>query len=540
MYDYEICDANRLSLGLLKFSNIRKENMIYVDKTNLIAKIASKRVPVFLSRPRRFGKTLLVNTLSSLFTDGLKYFYGLDIEKKWNDKKYKVVHLDFSSLADKSPLEFKRDFNESIIEEFGMKGIVAKSDEIGIRSPDRVMNDIAKRLDDNSIVLLIDEYDAPLVHNINNPDELMDIMKILNNFYAVVKQYIDAFRFMFITGVTRVSHISIFSVFNNLIDISLDDEFNQLLGFTQNDLEKYYDPYIENAAKILKMSKNDIYQEIKQYYDGFQFSLGEKETVYNPWSLLNFFSNPKKGFFNYWFKYGGISSIIMKYVKINGSFDFFNYKNREILIDEDELSDIYEIDKIPYYLLLYQAGYFTIRVSDGATYLILPNGEVEQSLFKLYLTANNLNPQPELYDKMRKLSHDIDKKDLRSIINTFNCILNEYISSSCNIFEDERSVRDIIYAALTKVSSLQKIKERDIAKGKSDLELITNNTSMIIEFKRTYPNRGPEASLNKAIEQIKENRYGILFSRTRHFYRVAMVISTEKKEILYDFSREVR
>ncbi|MBQ7609210.1 MAG: AAA family ATPase [Desulfovibrionaceae bacterium] len=295
MRKYDICDANKLSLGLLKFYNIRKTNTIYVDKTNVIAKIA-KKVPIFFLRPRGFGKTLLVHTLSSLFTDGLEYCNGLDIEEWWNDKKYQVVHLDFSSLADKSPLEFKRDFNALIIERFGMEGKVEKYDELGMRSPDRVINEIAKRLADNSVVLLIDEYDAPLVHTINNPDEFIDIMEMLNNFYAIIKQYIDAFRLVFITGVTRVGQSSMFSVFNNQLDISLDDEFNQLLGFTLSYLERYYDPYIENAAKSLKIGKDDLYQEIKLYYGGFQFSLGAKERVYNPWSLLNFFSNPEKVF----------------------------------------------------------------------------------------------------------------------------------------------------------------------------------------------------------------------------------------------------
>ncbi|MBQ7585416.1 MAG: PD-(D/E)XK nuclease domain-containing protein, partial [Desulfovibrionaceae bacterium] len=133
----------------------------------------------------------------------------------------------------------------------------------------------------------------------------------------------------------------------------------------------------------------------------------------------------------------------------------------------------------------------------------------------------------------------IDSKNLMFIIDVFNSILNECVSSSSKIFDDERSVRDIIYAALIEITSIQQIKERDTAKGKSDLELITAKSCMIIEFKRTYSTRGPEASLNQAIDQIKKNRYGLLFSKTYTIYRVAMVISSEEKKILPNFCREV-
>ncbi|MBQ7584809.1 MAG: AAA family ATPase, partial [Desulfovibrionaceae bacterium] len=142
---------------------------------------------------------------------------------------------------------------------------------------------IAKKIQNNSTVLLIDEYDAPLTHNLDNPDELNNIKNILNSFYATIKQYTDKFRLIFITCITRVSHVSIFSAFNNLQDLSLEEEFNSLLGFTQSDLEQYFDPYIENASQVLNMNKEDIYERLKQYYDGFKFSLESDDTVYNPW-----------------------------------------------------------------------------------------------------------------------------------------------------------------------------------------------------------------------------------------------------------------
>ena len=533
-------DKNRIPYGNPEFSDIIEQNMIYVDKTELIAQIAIQRSPIFFSRPRRFGKSLLLNTLSSLFADGLKNFHGLAIEKKWVDKTYKVVHLDFSGLADKTPLEFAKDFGETIIEEFGVKGTVSKIDESGLRSPDRIFNEIGKGLPNNSVVLLVDEYDAPLTHHMHDPVELKAITSILNNFYATIKQYTGKFRLIFITGVTRASHVSIFSAFNNLQDLSLAEEFNSLLGFTKDELQQYFDGYIENAANILDMSKDDVYNGLEQYYDGFQFSLNSKGTVYNPWSILNFLYRPQDGFSNYWFNSAGTPLIIMHYLRINDKFDFLDYSTRNESVKRDRLSRKYELTEIPRNILLYQTGYFTIRSNnDGTAQLVLPNLEIEESLLGLYLEENNLDTSRELNQKMKDLCFAIDSKDLIYIIDVFNNILNECVSSASNIFNDERSVRDIIYAALIKIPSLKKIKERETVKGRSDLELITDKTSMIIEFKRTYSTKGPAAALKEACEQIKNNRYGLLFSQSSVVYRVAMVISTSKKMILHDFSREV-
>ena len=514
--------------------------MIYVDKTALIGRLAKEKVPIFLSRPRRFGKSLLINTLSSLFSNGLEYFHGLDIEKVWNDKTYNVVHLDFSIFADDNAIDLKRDLGDVILGEFNYKGIVPQYDEQGARNPHVILNEILKKISVNEYVILIDEYDAPLTYHINDLDELSNITKILNNFYAVIKNYSGKFRFIFITGITRVSHVSIFSAFNNLLDLSFDDNYNNILGFTYENLEQYFSDYIEKAACILEMSENDILTRIQQHYDGYRFSLSSEQTLFNPWSIINFLMMPEKGFRNYWFDSGGTPSIIMQYLKINELFDFLNYNDRDVVIKVNKILKKYEITDIPREILLYQAGYFTIKnLHDGTAKLVFPNIEVEESLMMLYLDENNLDTSHELNQKTKKISDAIDRRDLKYIVDVFNEILNECASSLSKIFEDERSVRDLIYAALIEVPSIQQIKERDTAKGRSDLELITKDTYMIIEFKRTYHNRSPKVSLEQGIEQIKNNRYGILYSNKYSIYRVVMVISSEEKKILYDYCQEI-
>lgn len=533
-------DFNRLPLGNAEFVDIREKNKVYVDKTDLIYKIARYDTPVFLSRPRRFGKSLLINTLSSLFTNGTEYFHGLKIEKMWHDKTYHVVHLDFSRFASKAVEKFKSELGDKLIREFSFVSPTSRTNSSETRDPDSIFDEIVQKMPNNKVVLLIDEYDAPLTHFIDKPDELQERINVLNDFYAVVKQYAGKFRFIFIAGVTRASHVSIFSAFNNLKDLSLRKEFNTLLGFTQNDLMEYLDRDIEKASYVLDLPKSDIYNRLEKYYNGFQFAFDAEETLYNPWSILSFLDSPEEGFRNYWFDSGGNSSLIIRYLKINNSFNVFNYNDKERIVTEKEVSSRYDITNIPNEILLFQTGYLTIRKKTSQTaFLIFPNTEVEDSILNLYLRVNNISHSLESQYKIDEISCNIDKRNLNEIVDTFNMILNDCVSILGNIFDDERSVRDIIYAALPQNISLQKIKERETTKGRSDLELLTRNTYMIIEFKRTNPRRDAARSFQEAVEQIEKKRYGIGLFPNHSLYRVAMVISSENRLILRDFCREI-
>ncbi|MBQ7456354.1 MAG: AAA family ATPase [Desulfovibrio sp.] len=327
----------------------------------------------------------------AFFSTGLKYFKGLDIEKVWDDKTYKVVHLDFSTIVQETSSKFKQALGYKIIEEFDAKEIVAQYDELGVRDPDIILSKILKNIDNNSVVLLIDEYDTPLTYHLDNSDELKDILSLLNCFYATVKRYTGNFRLIFITGITRSIRTSIFSTFNNFLDISFDSDFNQLLGFTQDDLHRYFDKYVENAAQVLSLKKEDVYQRLNQYYGGFQFSLDANETVYNPLSLLSFFKQTDKGFQDCYFNSDSTNSLIMKYLKVNNS-DLMNYNDREIYINKEELAIHYQITDTPLDILLYQAGFLTIKKMTGnAAKLEFPNTEVKNSLLYLYPYKNTVN-----------------------------------------------------------------------------------------------------------------------------------------------------
>ena len=397
-------DPSLLSTGLSGFSNIRKRGMVYVDKTAILYQFARLRIPIFLSRPRRFGKSLLVNTLESLFFKGLDDFRGLDIDTLWNDTTYRVIHLDFSSMSSCTPRGLRRKLADDLVQCFDVKDKVALTDSLNCyRDPDEVLKEILRPLKDNSIVLLIDEYDAPITHHMKvtsaNDSDLHEILSILQGFYAAVKQYVDRFRHIFITGITRIAHVSIFSAFNNLKDISLDAKYNALLGFTQEEIENNFSPYVEHAAHVLGRSRQGILTALKDRYDGYRFSLDAPGTVCPPWSVLNFFMDPELGFQNYWFESGGTPSLLMNFIKMRENFFLREYAKQKFSTTVHQLKAKYEVQGIPPEILFTQAGYLTLqRQSQTRAELVFPNTEVAESLLQLALTIEGMNISDTTYD----------------------------------------------------------------------------------------------------------------------------------------------
>ena len=223
------------------FSKLIETNSIDVDKTGLIADFAKGHGPFFISRPRRFGKSTLINTLHELFAHGLEKFKGLEIEPLWDDKTYKVLHLDFSSYNFLSEFNFNDYFYADLKQKFIELGLSIDESNISLKTPALLVDNAFKNNNSGEeIVLLVDEYDTPLSAVLNNEKEFLARRDILHSFYSKVKEYQGRFRFIFITGVTYYSHTSIFSAFNNLTDLTLASECGALLGYTTEELEKYF------------------------------------------------------------------------------------------------------------------------------------------------------------------------------------------------------------------------------------------------------------------------------------------------------------
>ncbi len=536
-------EMDRLPLGMTGFWAMRNDGILYVDKTKMIRKIARiKGTPVFLSRPRRFGKSLLVSTFETLFSRGLQDFKGLDIdtgEKKWTDKKYKVLRIDFSMGALLNADVFTRKLTaELYFSIYGKKEEMLTENQKS-QYPDTVLFEYASLAAAKSIVLLIDEYDSPVSHHIGNKAELDKIMAVIWNFFATVKRFEEKFRFVFITGITRVAHISLFSVFNNLNDISCDDEYATLLGITDEELKRYFDPYVRNAASVLDMSVSDVYDRMKTLYDGFQFSIGTNMTVYNPWSVLSFLSNPERGFKNYWYNSNsGTPTILVKYLENADYLDLFNkisYRVKEgslaeYLADEDMLLSKSEPDQIPIEMLLYQTGYFTLRTdSPEMAKLAIPNDEVSESMIKLSLDVNHMTPSLSTKSKLNKIGSLVDSGDIAGMFDLFNAALCEGVSSNAKVFDDENTVRDFIYVQLPRKGIL-KSREKCNVHGYSDMEIQTRTTKLVIEFKRIRKGVSQKAAMKEALDQIRTHDYGVTPEDIK-LIQVGMVISPEQKKL---------
>ncbi|GAA5819308.1 MAG: AAA family ATPase partial [Methanobrevibacter sp. CfCl-M3] len=300
-----------LPIGISTFSKIIKNDYIYVDKTEDIYKMVTTGEIYFLSRPRRFGKSLLLSTLKSLFKGDEELFKGLFIENKWDwEDKYPIITLDMSEINSKTPEILEK----SLINQIKR---VANENEISLESdiiPDifAELIDKAYEIHDKKIVVLIDEYDAPLVDNLSNKDVLNENKEIMNKFYKILKSKNKYLRFVFLTGVSKFSGVSVFSGLNSPDDISLNNDFATICGYTEDELETNFKDYINKLALIYDDSYKTFLSKIKFHYNGYSWDGVNK--VYNPFSALKLFR--EKTFENYW--YGtGITTSIMKTLKKN-------------------------------------------------------------------------------------------------------------------------------------------------------------------------------------------------------------------------------
>ena len=498
----------RLPLAKTNFEKIISKQLVYVDKTDLVAKIAAASYPHFFSRPRRFGKSLLISTFESLFKNGVKYFKGLKLEKLWNDKPgYKVLKLNFSDITPNDTSDLDKILHTKLRN-------FCKANNIDVDIDDNektffLFDNIIEKCSDE-IVLLVDEYDTILAHSLDNKEQFNSYQKYFQSFYGILKNHVDDFRFIFITGVSRFSHTSIFSKINNLKDITLLQEYATLLGYTEEELHFYFDEYIEYAGQQLSKSKEEVYQELKLHYDGYLMSEKSDEKVYNPWSILNFLSEPANGFSDYWYESGGsYPMIIVNYLK-NNYFDDITQIDK-IPFERKDLTESYEFFTIPPTVLLYQAGYLTIYKEknkyDFTTYFVPPNLEVRSALSRLYLNKVRIRtPSKFAMEQIYSLPGAFAAEDIETIVKIFNIILNGFGYDIRELLQKEGVYRDILLLALC-MSGIDAKKETQTIIGRSDLIAEDIKRRYVFEFK--LADKDNEAlKLKEAVTQIKNGNYG--------------------------------
>lgn len=438
-----------LSLGTSDFSALRLSDEIYVDKTELIYELASQKARYLFVRPRRFGKSLLISTFESLFKYGLRDFKNLAIEKLWAEEpKYLAVRLDFSEAKYfSSPEEFSERLASLIVRNFTRVGFSYVRD-----SADSIFHQWSewlKTLKNGSLVLLIDEYDSPLTFCLDQEELFAAVKELLSNFYAMLSANERVLRFVFITGIIRFNEVCLSSELVRFTDISSDPRYGSLVGFTQDEVEGNFENYLEEAAKDLSISRNDLMKQLVAQYGGYCFEETGSMKVLAPWSLLNFLAYPSRDFQAYWFESGGSASLLkwLKTKAVKGPEEFSQEKRisrSERLGASGSLSDI---------ALLTQAGYLTIKAPEsGRTFLLdYPNLEVRRSMAQLH-TEQLLNGRVPGQVGAGPIVEALSKEDLEFVV----VVLNRFLSAidyQKYLVKDEATLRAYVQVYLAAAGS---------------------------------------------------------------------------------------
>ena len=499
----------RLPIGQQDFAGLIEWNGIYADKTKIISDLLNLSQFVFLSRPRRFGKSLLISTLKNLFEGKKELFKGLWIENNFDWKEVPVIKIDFTRM----------DFDRRMLEDALEFALQENAKKYKVELPggslkERFIN-LMKFLHDNTgerVVLLIDEYDKPIVDSINDIQKAEENREILRNFYGAIKGCSEMLRFVLITGISRFSKLSIFSELNNLADISMDKNFAAICGFTKDDLNEYFSEYKDAACEELEISRDELDEKIRFWYDGYKFD--GKTHIYNPFSILNFFS--KKEFRNYWFE-SGLPKLLVDFIREH-SVDIKELENTAI--SELDLNN-FDVTKINLKALMFQTGYLTIvgKNENGKYVLDYPNEEVRQS-FAAYLLTNFTDQKYGNHDD--KMLDSLRAGDIDGFIESVNAL---FASIPYQIIpkENENYFSSLIYVML-RVLAVNITSELSSYKGRADAVIKTKNFIYIFEYKMA------PITAAEGIYQIKTKGYADEFAADpRKKIAVSIVVDKEKR-----------
>ena len=503
-------------IGIQDFEKIRKDGFVYVDKTDLVYKMAQKGGYYFLSRPRRFGKSLLVSTMEAYFSGKKELFTGLalaDLEKDWIE--YPVLRMDLSGKSYDSPEVLQQVFDDYLSRWEKKYGIENKFTVPGIRFSQVI--EAAYLQTGKRAVILIDEYDKPILDNMGN-EELSDVFRNqLQGFYSVMKAKDGIIQFGFLTGVSKIGKLSVFSGLNNLKDISMDARYTDICGISEKDLKKYFKESIRELAEVNKMSVKTCYTQLAQMYDGYHFRQNSTG-IYNPFSVLNTFETGD--FDNYWFE-TATPSFLVRFLQRG------NYKLDDITRDRVPASLLKggNSERPNAITLLYQTGYLTIKGYNEADRLYClgyPNKEVEDSFMESlseFYTPIDKNPGVL---SAPKFVEDIRKGDVEMLMRRFTAFFADLDYQIMG--DDELYFQNTMYVML-KIIGQQVQVERHTSNGRIDILIQTDRFVYIIELKR-------DKDPNDALDQIDEKGYDWPFmADERKVFKIGANFSTKNHRL---------
>ena len=530
------------------FIDFTLENFIYVDKTEYIPKLV-KLKRVFISRPRRFGKSLTLDTIATLFETGVEpYFKGTWIYDKWTEPTYPVLRLNFLNFDKNSLEKFNNKLNSKITEFAELNHVTTfKEKEEAEDSIDHLLEQL--RLENRQIVILIDEYDCQMTANINNETLYKQFQEKIKSFYANIKDKL-AIKFLGITGVTRLKDVSIFSVGSDINDITNSSAYSQMIGFTRDEIKKFYIDYLKLAAsyenncnvdEVTDTQIESLLDRLAQNYDGYCFDEFYKKKVFSTWSVNKFFqsvvSNKFVYFGEYWYDNGGLPSILANYLQTHklNALDYID-KDKTINIKVNDFKNPTSLTSINQNVLMCQTGYLTLRspvYSKGFMTLGIPNSEVYNALFSLM--ALNIFDDTKLLSVNEQIL--TQSKDAGEILGLFNTVLNT-VSYDNYPISSEAVVQQLLYMYLKGICN-SVTAELHSSKGRADLVIESDNRRIVFEFKYAENETEAKAKLSEAVEQIKTRDYGNILPKKNELLRIATVFNADPKVRAFTEYQEV-
>ena len=486
-------DLQRLyPIGIQTFSKIREGNYLYIDKTEYVYRMThSASSYMFLSRPRRFGKSLLTSTLHSYFSGRKELFHGLameKLEKEWTE--YPVLHFDMSTAKHADSEQLLQELNLKL---YGYEQIYGRLEE-EVNPNQRLMGLIKRAYEQTGkkVVVLIDEYDAPLLDVVHEWENLDVLRNIMRNFYSPLKACDPYLRYVFLTGITKFSQLSIFSELNNIKNISMDEPYAAICGISEDEIRLQMKDDLEGLAKKLEITPEEALMKLKENYDGYHFTSPSPD-IYNPFSLLNAFADGKFG--SYWFGSGTPTYLINMLEKFG--VEPSEIGNNRVSVEDFDAPTERMTSIIP---LLYQSGYITIKNYDEELDLYtlnIPNKEVRIGLMKSLLPHYVGSKAPETTTMVAYLSRDIRNGDMDTALRRLQTFLSTI--PQCDNTKYEGHYQQVFYIIFSLLGYYVDVEVRT-PRGRVDIVLRTKTTLYVMELKL-------DKSAGEAMEQIDLKNY---------------------------------
>lgn len=501
-------------IGIQSFEKLRNDGYVYVDKTDIVYKLVNSGSYFFFSRPRRFGKSLLVSTLAAYFSGKRELFKGLaieELEKDWTE--YPVLHIDLNTGKYDSLESLNYVLNDFLYKQEAVYGSSPSETTLELRFKGLIER-VAER-HGRRVVILVDEYDKPMLQAVDNPDLQAGFRNTLKAFYSVLKTQDQYIRFAFLTGVTKFGKVSVFSDLNNLSDISMDARFQTICGITEEEISRYFQPALRNIAEASGVSVERAHEMLKERYDGYHFRQYGKD-IYNPFSLLSTFASGEMG--SYWFATGTPTFL----VRLLQHDNFPLPELTEGEVSGELLDSIDSMDKSPL-PVVYQSGYLTIKGYDDRFQMFrlgFPNKEVEEGFIKFLIPYYTSVRKGESASFIGNFIRDLETGSPESFMERMSSMLSD---TDYKIVGDTELYFQNAFYIVSKMLGFYTEVERTTSNGRMDLVVQTRSYVYIIEFKM---DQSPEA----ALRQIDDKGYAAPFaSDSRRLYKIGVNFSRARR-----------